>query len=126
MELAQKEKATLENWKKQTDPVKEWIVEAKGKFDNLQHGEGYDIVQEQHEKLEVNSFIVCLSTHVETYNLSMPLFFRLYLRNLPIIKKIMEIFPSLKIPFCRMSICLFHLKITSGTKEILWIRNGMS
>ena len=53
MELAQKEKATLEQWKKQTDPFKEWIVEAKGKFDNLQRGEGYDVIHEQHEKLEV-------------------------------------------------------------------------
>ncbi len=51
MELAQKEKAALEKWKKQTDPFKEWIVEAKGRFDNLHHGEGYDVVQEQHEKV---------------------------------------------------------------------------
>ena len=56
MELAQKEKAMLEKWKKQTDPFKEWILEAKGRFDNLQHGEGYDIVQEHHEKLEVRKF----------------------------------------------------------------------
>jgi hypothetical protein len=57
MELAQKEKATLEKWKKRTDPFKEWIVEAKGRFDNLQHGEGYDVVQEQHGKLEVKYYI---------------------------------------------------------------------
>ncbi|XP_028414134.1 dystrophin-like isoform X2 [Dendronephthya gigantea] len=55
MELAQREKATLEAWKKQTDPFKEWIVEAKGRFDNLQHGEGYDVVLEKHEKLETLS-----------------------------------------------------------------------
>jgi hypothetical protein len=57
MELAQKEKATLEKWKKKTDPFKEWIVEAKGRFDNLQHGEGYDVIQEQHGKLEVKYYI---------------------------------------------------------------------
>jgi hypothetical protein len=61
MELAQKEKAALEKWKKQTDPFKEWIVEAKGRFDNLQHGEGYDVVQEQHEKLEVKRFPTSLN-----------------------------------------------------------------
>lgn len=54
MELAQNEKATLEKWKKETDPFKEWIVEAKGRFDNLERGDGYDVVQEQNKKLEVN------------------------------------------------------------------------
>ena len=54
MELAQKEKASLEQWKKQTDPFKEWIVEAKGRFDNLPHtDDGYDVVSERKDKLQV-------------------------------------------------------------------------
>lgn len=54
MELAQKERGILEQWKKQTDPFKEWLVEAKGRYDNILHsGEGYDVVSEQKEKLEV-------------------------------------------------------------------------
>ncbi|XP_046848609.1 utrophin-like isoform X4 [Xenia sp. Carnegie-2017] len=51
MELAQKEKLTLEEWKKLTDPFKEWLVEAKGRFENLQHEKGYDAALINQEKL---------------------------------------------------------------------------
>lgn len=66
MELAQKEKLTLEEWKKLTDPFKEWLVEAKGKFENLQHEKGYDAALINQEKLTVRNCDRLLA--IEKYN----------------------------------------------------------